>query len=324
MKRLRIGVLGCSEFAVRAMIPAIANVPDVELAGVASRSKPKAKTIAQRFGTKPYFSYQSLIESDADLIYIPLATGLHGEWVDQCLDGGKHILVEKPFVSDFNSASQIILKARNKNLLICENFLFPLHSQTQWIQEQIANGEIGKIKLFRTNFSIPPLKPDNFRYDKSLGGGALLDLGSYTIKSSRLFFAQGANLNLLHATLRVDNEKGIDVAGAITLQTASGAIAQLAFSFDSFYQCSWEFLGEKGKLVSTRAYTAPPNFSLVLRIERQNHVQKLTLSPDNHYINMISHLASSIRQGGPYAAFWDELEFQNTFLAKIQSGAVYL
>lgn len=320
-KRLRFGVLGCSEFAGRAMLPAMAETPGIELKAVASRSAAKAREFAARFRCDAVEGYEGLLRrDDIDAVYIPLPPGLHAEWADRALEAGKHLLVEKPFATDAGTAARLVEKARRRRLLVTENFLFPHHSQFAWVRERLASGELGPVALFRTAFTIPPLKPDNFRYDAALGGGARLDLGGYVVRFARAFL--GESLTLAGATVRLDRARNIDLSGAAQFVNAAGQVVQAAYGLDAHYQCTWEFLGEKGKLTAERGYTAPPGFSPTVRIDRPAGTETVSLAADNHYRNMCESFSKAVLGAVPFEPYWDEVASQAEYLQQIRDRAV--
>ncbi len=303
---LRIGVMGCADIAWRAMIPAFIDCDEVALVAVASRTQAKAEKFATHFGCEALVGYEFLLSrEDIEAIYIPLPTGLHEEWVKKTLEAGKHILVEKSFAESFASARSLVDLARKKNCLIIENFLFPHHSQHAWVMDQISNGEMGDIHLFRSTFGFPPLAETNFRYNPVLGGGALLDAGAYGVKAARLFL--GNDLTLLGAALKYDKKTGIDVYGDAMLKNSKGQVAQISFGFDFYYQCHYELLGTQGKLVIERAFTAPPGFSPPVRLEQQDNRTSISLPADNQYLNMSRFFASTIRNEKNWMDHWDSL-----------------
>ena len=75
----------------------------------------------------------------------------------------------------------IIKIAKEKNLAVAENFAFVYHPQIQKIKELIESNRIGNVQLIRSNFGFPFRSKNDFRYNKNLGGGALLDCGCYTL-----------------------------------------------------------------------------------------------------------------------------------------------
>jgi len=203
-----------------------------------------------------------------------------------------------------------------------ENILFPHHSQFAWVQQYLASGALGTLKLLRSAFTIPPLAAENFRYQAQLGGGALLDQGPYMVRFARAFL--GEPLRLIGAVVRKDEQRGVDVSGMVQFANASGLTTQLAYGFDTYYQCSWEFLGSQGRLIVERGYTAPPGFAPTVRLERQNHREELTLAADNHYRNLCGHFARTILGGGSFDPCLDELAAQAKYLAQIATEAIRL
>ena len=93
---IRIGVMGCANIARRSVIPAILAVPDLRLAGIASRTPDKGREFARQFGCDFLGGYPDLLDRpDVDAIYMPLPPGLHAEWAAKALLAGKHLLIEK-------------------------------------------------------------------------------------------------------------------------------------------------------------------------------------------------------------------------------------
>jgi NDP-hexose-3-ketoreductase len=321
MKPLRFGVMGCSSFAQRAMIPAILASKGSVLAAVASRQSEKAVEFAQRFGCDAVTGYEELLKrEDIAAIYMPLPTGLHQEWVSKTLQAGKHLLVEKSFATDLASAKSMVDLARSNDLIVLENFLFPHHSQHAWICEQLSSGVLGELKLFRTTFGFPPMQPQNFRYQKELGGGALLDAGAYVLKSSQVFL--GDTLRVCGASLRYDTSFDVDTYGDVMLESAEGVVVQASFGFNYFYQCNYEFLGTRGKLTVDRAYTPPPGFRPTVHLECQDKTQMITLPADNHYTNMVDYFVSLVAKEEDPSPHLDAILRQATYLEEVRNCAL--
>lgn len=285
MQKLKIGILGCANIAKRSVIPAILSIPDFELVAVASRTLEKAQEYADLFACEAVVGYQNLINrKDIDVIYMPLPTGLHEEWVLKTLDAGKHILIEKSLAMDYNSAQLMVKKAKEKELLIMENFMFMYHGQHQLVKQLIEEDKIGEIRCFRSSFGFPPLPSDNFRYSKELGGGALLDAAAYTVKASQLFL--GMDLKVKAAALNY-NENGIDIFGGAFLENSNGMFSEVAFGFDNFYQCNYEVWGSKGKITAQRAFTPAPDFKPLIILEQQGMIEEIEAPAENHFINIL-------------------------------------
>lgn len=295
--KLRIGVLGCASFAVRSMIPELSRHPGFELVAVASRSLDKALPLAEKYGCQA-MTYEQLAEGrEADAVYIPLPTGLHAEWVGRCLGAGKHVLCEKSLGCTENEVRVMVEAARKRGLFLMENFQFRFHAQNAFVKELLAAGGLGEVRCFRVSFGFPPF-PDgaaNIRYQKELGGGALLDTGAYTLKATT--FMLGMGFRVKAATLRLSPEFGVDVGGSIYLENGRGVVSETAFGFDNYYQCGYEIWGSKGKLTTKRAFTAPPGFSPEIVIETAAGTEVRAMPPDDHFEKMLTYFAETLRSG---------------------------
>ena len=296
-KKINIGVLGCANIAQRHIIPSICKNNLFQLVGVASRSKKKADSIASIFNTKAYYSYESLFELNLDAIYIPLPNGLHYEWIKKALNKNIHVLVEKSLACNLLEVQELNLLAKNNSLVLMENFQFKYHKQLEFIQDEIQQGKLGEIKLLRSSFGFPPfVDKDNIRYQKAIGGGALLDAGAYTIKIAQIFL--GSEIYIEGASLEKPFDKEVDISGSAYIKHKSSHVtAQVAFGFDHFYQNSLELWGSKGKLTANRIFTAGPGIKASVRIERYDGYDNLYELEDDHFHNMLNYFSELIHTG---------------------------
>lgn len=286
MKKLRIGVLGCANIAKRSVIPAIKSIEGLELVAIASRTQEKANEFSQLFGCEAIEGYDNLLErKDIDVIYMPLPTGMHEEWVMKALEKGKHIHIEKSLAMDYVSAQKMVAKAKEKNLLIMENFMFLYHGQHQFVKDLIKKGEIGEVRSFRSSFGFPPLPKDNFRYNKALGGGALLDAAAYTVRVSQLFL--GNDLRVMGASL-INNNEEVDIYGGAYLKNDKGVFSEVAFGFDNYYQCNYEIWGSKGKITAQRAFTPGADFNPTITLDKDGKSFDYQVDAENHFINVLN------------------------------------
>ncbi|MCP4216931.1 MAG: Gfo/Idh/MocA family oxidoreductase [bacterium] len=319
MEKLNLGVMGCAGIAWRRVLPEIIAGDSFNLTATASRSREKAEKFAQRFDCEPVVGYDQLLErEDVDAVYIPLPTAMHAQWAIKALEKGKHCLVEKPAAANYTDVQKMVEAARKNNLAVMENFMFIHHSQQQWVKEQIKNGEIGDIRCFRSSFGFPPLPKDNIRYNKELGGGALLDAGVYPLRAAQLFL--GHELEVKAASLHIDQESDVDIFGGAFLCDTKGVTAQLAFGFDNCYRCDYEIWGSKGKLSGDRVFSAPPGYQPTFIIEKQNERHEYKLPADNHFIRLFQAFHDSIRNRD-FEAQYRQLLKQAELLQDIRNNA---
>ncbi|MDA9773310.1 Gfo/Idh/MocA family oxidoreductase [Saprospiraceae bacterium] len=287
---MKWGVVGCAKIAENAVIPAILSGNESELIAVASRSSIKAQEFAKKFDCKPYGSYEELLADETiESVYIPLPTGLHYEWVMKALENDKHVLVEKSAGVNYTECKSMVELARQKNLALVENFQFQFHSQHKYVKGLISENKLGEIRSFRSSFGFPPFDVEsNIRYNRELGGGALLDSGAYVLKVTSFLF--GNDFEVASSFLTQHKKFEVDWAGGAFLFSKNQRMfSQVSFGFDNYYQCNYEIWGSEGKLTSTRAFTAKPGFSPTVILEQSGKVEEIILPSDNHFLNMINH-----------------------------------
>jgi len=296
-KKISIGVLGCANIAQRYIIPSICESNSFQLVGVASRSEEKADFFASTFNTKAFYNYESLLELDLDAVYIPLPNGLHYEWIKKALKKNIHVLVEKSLACNFSEVQELNLLAKQNGLVLMENFQFRFHKQLKFIKDEIEQGKIGEVKLLRSSFGFPPFQDkENIRYQKSIGGGALLDAGAYTIKISQIFL--GSEIYIEGASLDKPFNKEVDISGSAYIKHKNSHVtAQIAFGFDHFYQNLLEIWGSKGKLTASRIFTAGPGIKAMVRLESSDGYDNLYELEDDHFNNMLNHFSELIHTG---------------------------
>jgi hypothetical protein len=292
---LNWGILGTANIARRSVVPAILSVSTNKVIAVGSRNKDVGEAFANEFNIESIRGYQNLLDrTDINAVYIPLPTGMHYEWVMKALEAGKHVLIEKSAITSLQEAKDIVALSRERKLAIVEHFQFQYHSQHKFVKELLKKHEIGEVRCFRASFGFPPFaETTNIRYKKDLGGGALLDAGAYVLKVVSFLFGDGFTVE--SAYLRNNERYGVDWYGAVQLvNKEKGLVAQSAFGFDNFYQCNYEIWGSKGKITSTRAYTAGFGFEPTIIVEKQGDLQSVKLSADNHFENIQNHFVEII------------------------------
>jgi predicted dehydrogenase len=289
MKTLKIGILGYASIAKKAIIPAIIESANFKLHGVASRNRKNENEITKELECYFYNDYESIVkDATIDALYIPLPNSLHFEWAKKALSHGKHLLVEKSLSCTLEEVEVLNKLAENRDLALVENFQFRMHPQLETIKEILISRQIGEIRAVKSSFGFPAFSDENnIRYQKKLGGGALLDAGAYPIKLAQELF--GLDLEVTAAALNNEGSE-VDIWGAGMLQDKSSSnFMQFSFGFDQFYQCSLEVWGSQGKLFTNRIFTAPPGYQPTILIENREGLKTLHLDSANHYVSMLDY-----------------------------------
>ena len=292
-KKIRVGIMGCAAIAKRSLAPAFAAHPSFQLTAIASRTVEKANEFAGQYGARPC-SYDELVAADdVDLVYCPLPTGLHAEWVAKCLQAGKHVLCEKSLASTYEEVSDIVALARARHLFLMESFQFRFHPQNLYVKSLLENNAVGEIRGLDIKFGFPPFADGtkNIRYSKALGGGALLDSGAYTIKATTYLLGNDFQVKMAMCGKRYGCE--VDLDGHLWLQSPNGLVSKTSYGFHNYYQCGYEIWGEKGKIVTTRAFTAKPDFEAEVRLETGEGI-KIEKFKADHFALMLDYVSTQI------------------------------
>lgn len=297
MPKIKIGVLGTANIAKKAVIPTLLDLSNhFEIVGVGGRNLQKTKEFCESFDITSFKSYEELIQNPAiQAVYIPLPNALHFEWVIKALERGLHVMCEKSLGCNFEEVQIMVNKAREKKLLLMEHFQFRFHKQVEYIQSRLH--EIGEIRTIRTTFGIPPFaNENNIRYNKALGGGALLDNGSYPIKIAQVLMSDSIDVE----ACQLNSEQfDVDIWGNLSIKDSkTGVCLQAAFGFDHVYSCNLEIVGSKGRVYTDRVYTAPPSHRANITLEKQigYNIEKeqITLPKDNHFKNIWTYFHDMI------------------------------
>ena len=172
----------------RKVIPGAHASDKVDLVAIASREATRAEAYAREWEIpRAYGSYEELLaDPELEAVYISLPNTLHVEWSIKALEAGKHVLCEKPFTRHPEEAAEAFDVAEREGRLLSEAFMYRHNPQTAKLVELVRDGAIGELRLIRSTFSYGLYDPENIRLRTDVEGGALMDVGCYTVSGSRL------------------------------------------------------------------------------------------------------------------------------------------
>ena len=185
MEPLRIGVLGAARISAAAIVEP-AHRTGARLVAVAARRRDRAEAFAAEAGVERVLeSYQAVLDDpEVEAIYNPLPNGLHGPWNARAIAAGKHVLSEKPFASNAAEAMEVRAAAAATPLVVAEAFHYLYHPLMQRMIEILSSGEIGELRHVEAVMT-GSSPDDDPRWDLSLAGGSLMDLGCYSLHAVR-------------------------------------------------------------------------------------------------------------------------------------------
>ncbi len=260
-RRVRWGVLSTADIAQKKWIPGVRRSPRQrgEVVAIASRDGAVAARVAAELAIpRAHGSYEALLaDPDVDAVYIPLPNHLHLEWATAAAKAGKHVLCEKPIALSSTDAQQMVDTAAREGVLLMEAFMYRLHPSWLAVRELVAAGRIGRLQAVQSWFSYYNDDPANIRNRADAGGGALMDIGCYSINLSRMLF--GAEPDRVEASIVRDPDMDVDVLTSGLLVFPGGGSASFTCSTRSEPDQRVHLYGTDGHISIGIPFNIPPD-----------------------------------------------------------------
>ena len=229
--QLRWGVIGCGVIANQ-MAEALA-AEGRHIDGVANRTHEKAVAFADKHGVaRVYDTIDDLIAApDIDVLYLTTPHNTHITYLRKALAAGKHVLCEKSITLNSAELAEAREPASAHGVQLmdaCTILHMPLYKE---LQRRINAGDFGRVNLIQENFgSYKEYDMKNRFFNPELAGGALLDIGVYSLTLARLFLKSQP-----HEALSMMNPAptGTDETEGILLRNAEGQMVVLSLTMHS-------------------------------------------------------------------------------------------
>ena len=286
------GILSTADIN-RKVIPGAHASPKVDLVAVASRDQARADAYAKTWEIeRAYASYEALLaDPDVEAVYISLPNTMHCDWSIKALEAGKHVLCEKPLSRHTAEVEAAFDAADRTGRLLSEAFMYRHNPQTKRAKELVDEGAIGELRLIRSTFSYSLYDQDNIRLRTDLEGGALMDVGCYTVSGSRLF---GGEPERAYGEAWF-GPSGTDWVFGGTLRFPGDVVA--------FFDCGTamperdelEAIGSEGSLFLDDPWHC---YTPVIELRRDGKVERIELEPADSYRLELENVSDAIRGEG--------------------------
>ena len=200
------------------------------LYAVGNRTHAKAVQFAEQYGIgKVYDKIEDMFQDpDVDIIYISTPHNTHIKYLRQALAAGKHVLCETSITLNYYELEEAVKLAMEHHLVLAEAqtiYHMPIYRA---LRERIDRGDFGPLRLMTLNFgSYKPYDMKNRFFNRSLAGGAMLDIGVYALSFARWFmssFPQEIATQVLYAPT------GVDEQASMLLKNEQGEMATVMLS----------------------------------------------------------------------------------------------
>jgi D-xylose 1-dehydrogenase (NADP+, D-xylono-1,5-lactone-forming) len=266
----------------------------VQVVAVGSRDGARARAFADEHGMeRAHGSYEDLLEDPSvEAVYVPLPNSLHVEWTLHALASGKHVLCEKPLTRRPEEVEEVFAAADRAGLLVMEAFMYRHHPQTRRLQELLAEGAIGEVRLIRSAFSFMLTRPGDVRLSRALDGGALMDVGCYCVSGARLVAGEPEDVR----ALRLTGASGVDVRFAGMLRFPGDVLAHFDCALDLPGRSALEVVGSEGRLfIADPWHCRQPGIEL----QRGSELRRIDVESADSYQLELENFSSAIRNEQP-------------------------
>ena len=301
--KVRWGVLGAANIAVRKVVPAMQRGEWSEVSALASRDIVRARAVARSLGIrKVYGSYEELLaDAEIEAVYNPLPNNLHAHWTTLAAEAGKHVLCEKPIAMNAAEARRLIDVRDRTGVRIQEAFMVRTHPQWTATRELIRAGRVGELRAVAGHFSYFNRDPANIRNQTETGGGALLDIGCYPVTVSRFAFDEEPRRCL--GLVERDPLMGTDRLTSAVLDFPTGqAVFTCGTQLVPFQRM--QFYGTRGRIEVEIPFNAPADRPTRIFIDDGSDVfgsgvRVVEFAPCDQYTIQGDLFSRAVREGTP-------------------------
>lgn len=273
MTDLNVAVWGLGAHAIKNILPALRDAAGIRLYGVCSRTADVVSSVVGEYGCAGWTDAQRMLDDrEVHAVFLATPIGLHAGQAATVLKAGKHLWCEKPLTERADQAHALATLSRDRGLSLAEGFMYLYHPQFAALQRVIASRRLGEIREVRCRFGIPRLERPGFRLDPELGGGAFLDVGTYTTSAIIGLFPD-RNPEIAFAESVTPPGSTVDTEGRALLRFEDGLCATLEWRVNVAYRNEIDLWGTEGSVHSARIFSKPadhvPTFCFLDRAGRE-------------------------------------------------------
>lgn len=257
---VRWGILATGGIAA-AFAADLVDLPDAEIAAVASRTAESAEAFAERFGIgRAYGDWESLArDEDIDVVYVATPHSAHRAAAGLCLEAGRNVLCEKAFTIDVREATELVALAKEHDRFLMEAMWMYCNPLVRRLKALVDDGAVGEVRTVQADFGLEgPFPPAHRLRDPAQGGGALLDLGVYPVSFAQLLLGEPDGLS----ARAVLSDEGVDLQTGALLSWESGALASVHCSIVGGTGTTASVTGSRGRIDVPDGFFNPERFVL--------------------------------------------------------------
>lgn len=279
-KKIRYAVVGLGHIAQVAVLPAFQNAKNSELVALVSGDHEKLLVLGDKYNIKHRYSYKQYEECLAsgliDAVYIATPNVLHREFAEKAAFHGVHILTEKPMALTEEDCISMINAAEENDVKMMVAYRLHFDPANLAAIEIAKSGKLGDLRIFNSTFTYQVDDPQNIRLKYDMGGGPLLDIGTYCINAARyLFRDEPVEVSAILLSNPEDKRfTEVEEMAAVTLRFKGARIANFVVSFGAEATGAYDLIGTKGCLRLEDAYEYVEDRTLTTNINDKESSKK--------------------------------------------------
>ncbi len=287
----KIAIFGFGNHVKKNIIPAISRSNKLEISFIVRRSI--QEPVSDEYQDIKFItlkeSFKIINHENTNLIYISNPTSEHFKWSKQAILNNFNVLCEKPLTDSYKKTKNLIKLAKTNKVNIQEVCIYKYHKQFLYLKNLISSIS-NDINFVETAFCVPSLPQNDFRYQKSLGGGATLDLGYYPISIVLSLFGKPKSID---SQINYQKDLDVDIAGTAKFQYKNfHAFAKWEIGSD--YENFITIHCNEKKYKFDRIFSKPYDFESSILIYNNDSPEEIIIGHDDHFVNIFESNMSNI------------------------------
>jgi predicted dehydrogenase len=276
----KIAIIGYGNHVRKNILPAISRMPDIAVEAIYVRDLAKYTKQAQDDGHSIKL-IEDRVDEDVEWVYISTPIATHFKLSEKYLTAGKNVICEKPLTISLEKTKKLFDLAEQNDVCLFEVCMYQFHKQYTHLK-QLVDEYLSSIKILSVKFTIPHLGEGDIRYQKGLGGGALLDVGYYPISLIVSLFGEPKEIKFIQ-----NSEDGYEV----------DLFGSAIFVFKNFYcYAEWGIglpysnqatvITEKQVYIYDRIFSKPETLKTKVYLKEGLDSCDIEIGKDDQFVNM--------------------------------------
>ena len=308
---IRWGIIGLGNRAQK-FANSIKETDNAKLIALSSLNSEKLKIFKNNFQIDKklvFNNYIDLVKCDEiDAVYIATLNNTHLDLIKLCAENKKNILCEKPMSLNIEEAKIAASHIKKFNVMFFEAIAYTSHNQTKTFIDLMNKNNIGQILSVNATFGykVKRIKPKSRIFNKSLGGGAILDVGSYPLSFLNLICKNNDNIEF-KSSKGSFAITGVDDSAEADLIIGNNIHSNIKVSFKENLDNKVIIDGESGSLILSNPWL--PEIKSFIQINQKNsNYKKFITSEKSGFGNQIQNVSAKIQNKKKNVNFLVDIE----------------